>query len=315
MHHLLSALLLLAPPAAPLKITGPERADPYRLVRLSVEGDLTDAVVAWDVSPEDVADVEELPGGRLLLVGPPGVYRIKARILRISEGKISGSTLRHTVVIGTPPGPPAPPPMPPPTADPVAATGKLRVGNSGCTATVIWPRRGDGKWDILTAAHCVGEVGSGGTLRLKSGLEIGLRLKAKDKRADIAWFETDEAGFATLPYVRLSAISPDVGAKVYQHGYGINQPTVRKDGVVIAAPNGDQQISFRLSVSSGDSGGPIFRADNHEVVACVCCTSAMGRDGQMWGGGCEQAARLRPRVTEWVDPWSLLVPAMMPAPR
>src|SRR5262249_55899153 len=70
-------LLLVPPPAAePLKIVGPDKSEPHRLVRLQAAGDLKDAALVWDVFPEEHADIEELPGGRLLLIGPPGTYKV-----------------------------------------------------------------------------------------------------------------------------------------------------------------------------------------------------------------------------------------------
>ena len=51
-----------------------------------------------------------------------------------------------------------------------------------------------------------------------------------------------------------------------------------------AGPDSNGQLQFRLSVSSGDSGSGIFRADTGEVVGVVCCTSGLGVNAAMWGG-------------------------------
>lgn len=102
------------PTTTPVKIVGPSAVEPYKLVELTAEGDLTGAAVVWDVTPDDVADVRELPGGRLIFVGPPGVYKVKARVIRTKDGQLSVETQRFTVTIGKGPGPgPDPPPTDP----------------------------------------------------------------------------------------------------------------------------------------------------------------------------------------------------------
>jgi hypothetical protein len=86
----------------------------HKIVRLTATGDTDGAALIWDLDREDVADVEEI-GGRLLFAGPPGVYKIKLRAIRVKDGKTSAETARATVTIGTaPPAPPGPnPPIPP----------------------------------------------------------------------------------------------------------------------------------------------------------------------------------------------------------
>jgi hypothetical protein len=124
---LLSAVLASAAPKVGIVApAGP--VEPYKLVELIPDGDVTGAVLFWDVDREDVADVREY-GGKLVFTGPPGTYRIKLRIVRIGpDGKtLSGETQRATVVIGTPtpPAPPVPPvpPVPPPNPAPIPADG------------------------------------------------------------------------------------------------------------------------------------------------------------------------------------------------
>jgi hypothetical protein len=124
---LLSAVLAFAAPKVGIVApVGP--VEPYKLVELVPDGDVTGAVLFWDVDREDVADVREY-GGKLVFTGPPGTYKIKLRIVRIGpDGKtLSGETQRATVVIGTPtpPAPPVPPvpPVPPPNPAPIPADG------------------------------------------------------------------------------------------------------------------------------------------------------------------------------------------------
>ncbi len=61
----LSILCPLVMAADPLKIVGPDKIEPYKLVELSLSGDTgTGTAVLWDISPEDLADAREQPGGR-----------------------------------------------------------------------------------------------------------------------------------------------------------------------------------------------------------------------------------------------------------
>ncbi len=100
-------------------IVGPKQVDPYKIVDLTVSGAGTEDLVFWDVAEESLADIRE-KGHNLTFTGPPGLYHIKARVVPVKDGKITGdqSTLRTTVTIGTP-TPPAPP-VPPMPTDPLA---------------------------------------------------------------------------------------------------------------------------------------------------------------------------------------------------
>lgn len=101
--------------AAPLTISGPDRADPYRLVVLVPENADPDAAAIWDIEPADRADVRELPDGSVVFTGQPGTYRVK---LRTIKGKVVTPATKVVVI-----GPAAPvvvnPPIPTPTPTPV----------------------------------------------------------------------------------------------------------------------------------------------------------------------------------------------------
>jgi hypothetical protein len=84
------------PVVAPLKIEAPATVPSGKLVRVTLLNLPADAAVVWDVFPEELADVEELPDGRLYFTGPAGEYRIKARAI---VGKLV-TTARATVTIG-----------------------------------------------------------------------------------------------------------------------------------------------------------------------------------------------------------------------
>lgn len=115
----LSLLLLLGLSGAAwgdLAISGETKVVPYKLVRLEAKGAPAGAAVLWDVYPEDVADVLELPGGRLVLTAPPGKYRVKCRTVSVKDGAVSVETARAVVEVtgGAPEPPPGPGPAPGP---------------------------------------------------------------------------------------------------------------------------------------------------------------------------------------------------------
>jgi hypothetical protein len=287
----LLAVLLLdptpAPAPAPLKIQGPEKADPYKLVELQAVGDLDGKALLWDITPEDVADGRELPGGKFLFVGPPGTYKIKLRAIKLKDGQTTVETARLTVTIGSPAAAA-------PKANPIQATARLRVGNALCTATIIGPRRQDGKWDVLSASHCTGGVGSSGYIVLKDGRKLDLIVTVRQTTADVTWLVTTRADLADLPFALLATADAKPGTAIWQAGYGVDHPEQRQDGTVQSGPDGNGQMKLLLNVSHGDSGGGIFRADTAELIAIVCCTMEVNRTTTMWGCAASTARRLRP---------------------
>jgi hypothetical protein len=84
-------------------------------------------------------------------------------------------------------------------------------------------------------------------------------------------------------------------------GYGVDQPSNREDGIPPRRRRWQHQLRMVLSVSSGDSGGGIFRADTNELVSVVCCTSGMARKVSMWGCSAEVARRTRPKAADDAD--------------
>jgi Trypsin-like peptidase domain len=230
----------------------------------------------------------------------PGTFEVT--LLVISQGPDGLSVDEASVTIEVegcggklPPAPDKPAPKDG-MHDPLAAIARVQFGTAGCTAAAIHPRRPDGRWDVLCAAHCVSKVGEQGTMTLKDGRRIGVRVAALDKTGDCAWFVTDES-VDDMPYAKLAAKNPAVGVKVWHAGFGVDKPTNREDGEVQDAENRSGQSRFLLSVSSGDSGGPILRDDTNEVVASCCCTLERGAKVSMWGTSAENAARRRPKTT------------------
>lgn len=124
MKRLLGCLILLgliSAASAEMKIDGEPKVAAYKLVRLSVSGAADDAAIIWDIDREDLADVAEIERG-IVFSAPPGSYRVKARSVRLKDGKVLIETARLTVTIdgGVIPTPPDPPPTPTPTPTPAS---------------------------------------------------------------------------------------------------------------------------------------------------------------------------------------------------
>lgn len=296
------ALAPLASGAEPVRIAGETRYKPHSLVRLKAEGVDAKAALLWRVYPSKDLQRATGPRGVLEFAAHPGTYEVELLVITSADGVLSVEEARTSVTIEScTPVPPKPDPKPPEgKPDPEAALGRIRFGTAGCTATVVGPRRPDGKWDVLTAAHCVSGVGAKGTLTLPDGRTLVLRVVAHHAGPDVAWCVTDEA-VADLPFAALADKNPAVDTPVWHKGYGVDRPGNREEGTVAEAENGQGQLRMLLSVSSGDSGGGIFRADTNELVSVVCCTSGMARRVSMWGCSAEVARRTRPKPAADAD--------------
>ncbi len=294
-----------------IRIAGETKYKPHSLVRLKAEGVDAKAAILWRVHPSKDVQRATSPRGVLEFAAHPGTYEVELLVISNADGNLTVEEARVSVTIESctpvppvPPVPPKPDPKPPGDGklDPVNALGRIRFGNAGCTATVIGPRRPDGKWDVLTAAHCVTGVGQKGTISLKDGRTLGLRVVAHHKGPDVAWCVTDDE-IADLPYALIAAKNPEPGTAIWHMGYGVDKPGNREDGTVADRENAQGQLRMTLSVSSGDSGGGIFRADTNELVSVVCCTSSMGRKVSMWGCSAEVAQKTRPRGADADEAW------------
>jgi hypothetical protein len=204
----------------------------------------------------------------------------------------------------TAPTPPPPPPPPPaPKADVWNAIGRIQFGNAGCTATIIGPRRADGRWDVLTANHCIEGQPTVGAMRLRDGREFQVRLVGRAKGPDAAWLITDEKNL-DLPFAFLADNLPSKGDKIFHGGFGVHVPGNREEGSVVVPDNGDGQTQFRLSVSSGDSGGGICITAEGKVLSCVCCTTAKGQMADVWGANVNEIRKLRGQVSDVWPQWN-----------
>ncbi len=241
----------------------------------------------------------------IVSVKVPGVYRVI--LWQVGDKDYAVLVIDASDLAPTPP-PTAPPPTVPPgkKADPLAATGRIRFGSAGCTATIIGPRRADGRWDVLTASHCVGGVNTRGTITLKDGRVLGIKTVGFYATPDLAWCVTDDV-IEDLPYAMIAVKNPEKGTAIWHQGYGVDKPGNLEEGTVDASADSNGQLEMTLSVSSGDSGSGIFRKDTGELVAVVCCTSGRGSRTRMWGGCAEAAQTTRRTFSQAITTESVIV--------
>jgi len=291
----------------PVRITGESKYKPHALVRLKAEGVDAKAALIWRVHPSKDVHRATTAKGILEFAAHPGLYEIELLVIATGDAGLVVEESRIAVEIeGCGPKSTDPGTKPPAAkANAEKAIGKLKFGTSGCTATVVGPRRPDGRWDILTASHCTGGTGSVGSFALKDGRSFGVTVSARNATHDLSWLVTD-AAVDNLPFAMLAEKNPAANTDVWHMGFGVDRPGNREEGRVTGEETTDGQLPMELSVSSGDSGGGIFRADTDELIAVVCCTTERGRKVLMFGGSTERAARLRPSLKTEADIWEPL---------
>jgi len=283
-----------------VRILGETKYEPYKLVRLRAAGVGEKDAVLWRVYPSQKVQRATTPRGLLEFVAPPGQYEVELLAIRQTDQGLDVTEAHATVIIAAPEQKPEPKPeskpesKPEPKPDPANALVKVSFGNAFCTATIVGPRRKDGRWDILSAAHCLRGVGAEGTMRLKDGRTFRIRCVVHQPDPDLAWLITDES-IPDLPFAVLAADNPPVGTAIWHAGYGVDNPGNREEGTVASGEDSRGQIRMILSVSSGDSGGGIFRADTNELVSTVCCTSRLAQKVSMWGASTRAIRAARPK--------------------
>lgn len=192
----------------------------------------------------------------------------------------------------TPPPEPAPAPeAPKPTTDPLKAIGKLIMSGGMCSGTVVTPPDANGHQIIMSASHCVQQVGERCSFYTRGGLLVPVVVKAINRGPDISLLETDQRP-TPLEYMELAVASPAVGTPVMHCGFGIDKPGNVEKGVVTMSDTGSGQVEFRLSVSPGDSGGGICIDGQGRVISPVCCTTNVGAVGSVYGGRPEEARKM-----------------------
>lgn len=226
-----------------------------------------------------------------------------------------GDTVPPPITLPAPVRPeldPPPAPVPPPVRPNArAAIGRIQFGNAGCSATVIGPRRHDGRYLVLTANHCIAGQPRTGSMKLRNGDAFPIRVVNTDPRADCCWCVTDVMD-RELPFAYLAEKTPAVGTKCWHSGFGVDIPGNREDGEVATGVLPDGKVGMILSVSSGDSGGGILTDSEDRVFSCVCCTSGMARRARMYGAGAEAIRRAMP-TNDVLDDWTPLPIPIVPA--
>lgn len=173
------------------------------------------------------------------------------------------------------------------------AIGKLVIGNTGCTGTVIGPVK-DTDEDILvlTAAHCIRQ-GESGVMTLPSGQVVSIKCVNRSPGPDFAWCRGKRPD-GRIFYAVLSKEKPRPDARVWHAGYGIDKPGNMEEGTFVGESQDGTQYQYHLSVSSGDSGGAIVEKSTGKVLSPVCCTTTRGSLGKVWGASPIKAAAERP---------------------
>lgn len=179
-----------------------------------------------------------------------------------------------------------------PTTDPFNAVGELRMtrgdGTAGGSATIIGPRRADGKWDVLTAGHVVDGGTGKGSITMKDGRKIAVTATNINNRCDVCWLVTDRNDLVGLPFAVVARNDPAEGTGIWICGYCNREDWHAKIRNGVVAPGGmtqEGQLRFRVDIDRGDSGGGIFRADTNELVGVTSWYDHPGQPGLMGGGG------------------------------
>jgi len=300
-------LMFAAQASAQVKISGPLEYEPHKLARLKAEGVPTRSLLTWSVEPK--ASVEYpglLADDALEFTADPGVYTVTLTADWRTPQGIKTETVSVKVTLkGCAEQAPAPRPDPntPPAvtdAQAIAAIARINFDGAGCTAAAVWPRRADGRWDVYTAAHCLGRVGQKGRMALKSGQILPVTVTVLDRGSDAAWLVTDES-IPDLPFLVLDNKAPAAGTKIWHAGFGWEQPGNKEFGEIVTPLMTDGKCSFNISLSQGDSGGPIMRADTNAIIASACCTTRIANKALAFGGSCVTASKLRPKLASNVQ--------------
>lgn len=195
-----------------------------------------------------------------------------------SIGKAIIPALIPPMDIGNQVPPHVPPVKPLPKGDPLGAMIKVRHGNAFCSGVHLGDVMKSGHSYYLTAAHCTGGLGSSVEVEMSDKKRITCRVVSRDTKSDISICRYPAT--VDYPFAIVAKHLPEVGDKVWHKGFGVDRPGNLEKGEVTRANDERQQTTFRLSVSNGDSGSPIYLEASGEIVGVVCCTSG----SRMYGG-------------------------------
>ncbi len=173
--------------------------------------------------------------------------------------------------------------------------GDYRFGHG--SACAVAPRRKDGKYDILTAAHLVGSVGNKIEVRTDKGAFFVTTVVSVDPRSDVAWLLTDRSDLV-LPMLIMAKVPSRIGGPI-QH-YGLGGGVLRRGFLKRVFGN---RLDMHIQAVGGDSGAPVICEVLGEVIG-VQSTNANPRRLDVFGkldpphdsgaGSCDAAWKCRP---------------------
>jgi hypothetical protein len=175
-----------------------------------------------------------------------------------------------------------------------------------CSGTIVGPRRADGRWHVVSAAHCFTRVGEPVQILTRDGVSVQATVSAINRSADCAILITEH--YDELPFALVAESVPAIGSAVWHGGYGVHLPGNRESGTLLAGEDANGQLRYRLSVSSGDSGGGIIADADGRLLSPVCCTTRLAGVGDVWGASPTIIRRMIASPTEWLD----LAPVPLP---
>lgn len=105
---------------------------------------------------------------------------------------------------------------------------------------------------------------------------------------------TESADLGELPFAHIAERPAEAGTKIWHGGFGVDVPGNKETGTVTRPSDSNGQTELHLSVSSGDSGGGMFREDTGELISTVCCTTQRGAKARVWGANVDSIRKLRP---------------------
>jgi hypothetical protein len=300
--------------AADLTVTGDGKAGSKMTVEFSQTPEKADH--SWTITPQANVTATGMDGPKLSFSAPPGTYLVAGGWCgRAAVGECDYGYGATVVVISGCGGVEPPKVMPPDERatpnDLRRAIVRIQFGNAGCTAAILAEHAASSRRLLLTAHHCIAGQPRDGIAFMSDGSKVKLRVVVTDAEADLAVLQTID------PYpkwfgLKLHTGGQLVGDAVWHAGYGVDKPESVEKGTLAVNAGTDGKIQFNLSVSSGDSGGPIIHDKTGTILAAVCCTTAPGKFASVWGGGWQRARALVDKA-KGVDSASEWTPLPMPS--